>query len=151
MGKRTKLTDKEKKKIIADFSITQNKSETARMNKTTITTVNRLLDKNKDEVIEKVNQKKEENTKDILTYIDNAYEDQKEVIRLSLQALKEKLKKPDAFTNVKDIATVYGIMSDKALKSKELKIRESEISKKDKDNQDVMNKLDTLLEEQKNA
>ena len=34
---------------------------------------------------------------------------------------REKLKKVDAFTNVKDIITVYGIIVDKTLKLKEYK------------------------------
>jgi len=151
MDKRVKLTDKQKKNIIADYSLNTNLRETARNHNVSPTTVKRIVTNSEDEVLQKVAQKKEENTKDILTYIDESFEQQKNVIYLSLKALEDKLKKPDMFTNVKDIATVYGIVSDKALKSKELKLREKEISKKDKDNQNVMDKLDSLLEAQKNA
>lgn len=115
-----KLTDKQKKKIIADYVETQNYSETARLNNVSDMTVKRLVDNN-DEVLKNVEQKKEENTKDILEYMDKIYDKQKSIIDLSLSALEEKLKNPDMFTNVKDIATVYGVIFDKALKYKEMK------------------------------
>jgi glucan-binding YG repeat protein len=116
-----------------------NKSETARMNNTSIQTVSRLLDKNKDEVETKVTQKEEENTKDMLEYMDKTLNDQKKVIELCLNALQIKLAKPDMFTNVRDIATVYGIIYDKALKFKELSVRQQEI-KQEKSNIEEINK-----------
>ena len=114
-----KLTDKEKKKIIADYIETQNFSETGRMNNVSDMTVRRLVESNED-VLKKVEEKKKENTRDILEYMDNIYEKQKKIIDLSLEALIDKLSKPDMFTNVKDIATVYGVIFDKALKYKEM-------------------------------
>ena len=123
----TKLTDKQKKKIIADYVDNGNYSLTARMNNITETTCRRLLkdEKNK-EVVEKVELKKEENTQDILEYMDSIADKQKKIIDLSLEAIEEKLSKPDMFTNVKDIATVYGVIFDKALKYKEIKQKENE-------------------------
>lgn len=118
--KRTKLTDKQKKKIIADYINNGNYSETARMNGVSRNAVKAIVLKDEDTAL-KCQQKKEENTKDILEYMDSITEDQKEIVNLSLQALKEKLKKPDAFTNVKDIVTVYGVIFDKAMKYEELK------------------------------
>ena len=114
-----KLTDKEKKKIIADYIETQNFSETGRINNVSDMTVRRLVESNED-VLKKVEEKKKENTRDILEYMDNIYEKQKKIIDLSLEALIDKLSKPDMFTNVKDIATVYGVIFDKALKYKEM-------------------------------
>lgn len=114
-----KLTDKEKKKIIADYIETQNFSETGRMNNVSDMTVRRLVESNED-VLKKVEEKKKENTRDILEYMDNIYEKQKKIIDLSLEALIDKLSKPDMLTNVKDIATVYGVIFDKALKYKEM-------------------------------
>jgi hypothetical protein len=119
------LSDKQRKKIIADFTNIQNYSEVARMNNVTDTTVKRIVSNNK-EILEKVEQKKEENTKDILEYMDSIYDKQKNIIDLSLSALEEKLKNPDMFTNVKDIATVYGVIFDKALKYKEIKTKSNE-------------------------
>lgn len=117
-----KLTDKQKKKIIADYVETQNYSEVARMNGVDESTVRRIV-KSEDykDITKKAEQKKEENTKDILEYMDKIYDKQKSIIDLSLSALEEKLKSPDMFMNVKDIATVYGVIFDKALKYKEMK------------------------------
>ena len=120
-----KLTDKEKKKIIADYVNNQNYSETARINGVSVDTVRRLV-LNDSEIVNNLKQKKEENTKDILNYMDSIYDKQKNIIDLSLSALEEKLSSPDMFTNVKDIATVYGVIFDKALKYKEIKQKENE-------------------------
>lgn len=119
---RVKLTDKQKKKIIADYVNNGNYSETARMNNVKVETVRRIVKADKD-FVKKSEAKKEENTKDILEYMDEITEKQKQIIDLSMDALIEKLKKPDMFTNVKDIATVYGVIFDKAMKSKEIKAK----------------------------
>ena len=127
------LSDKQRKKIIADFTNIQNYSKVARMNNVTDTTVKRIVSNNK-EILKKIEQKKEENTKDILEYMDSIYDKQKNIIDLSLSALEEKLKNPDMFTNVKDIATVYGVIFDKALKYKEIKNKNNEGSSADINN-----------------
>ena len=136
----TKLTDKQKKKIIADYVDNGNYSLTARMNNISETTCRRILkeEKNK-EVVEKVELKKEENTLDILEYMDSIADKQKKIIDLSLEAIEEKLSKPDMFTNVKDIATVYGVIFDKALKYKELKTRQNN------PNSEQLTKVEELL------
>ena len=130
---RTKLTDKQKKKIIADYMENGNYRETARINNVSDNTVRNIVNKDQN-TSEKLAQKKEENTKDILEYMDSIVDDQKKIIGLTLKALKEKLESPDLFTNVKDIVTVYGVIFDKALKYKEMKLRELEIQQKKKDN-----------------
>ena len=148
---RNKLTDKQKKKIIADYMENQNYSETGRLNNVSNKTVERLV-KNNEEVSNKVKEKKEENTKDILEYMDSIVEKQKKIINLSLEALEYKLSKTDdVFMNVKDIVTVYGVILDKALKYKEMKLREEEMKYKNTTTQETLDKLDALLEEQKNA
>ena len=150
MAKR--LTDKDKNKIIADYMENQNYSETARINNVGVNTVKRLvLSQDNEEMARKSKQKKEENTKDILEYMDSIVKDQKEVIDLSLQVLKDKLKSPDLFTNVRDVATVYGVIFDKALKYKEMQLKEAEIKYRNTTSQETLDKLDALLEEQKNA
>lgn len=129
---RIKLTDKQKKKIIADYIENQNFSETARINGVNKSTVKRLIDSGYDkDVQQKATQKKEENTKDILEYMDSKVEDQKEIIDLTMQALKEKLSNPDILMSIKDIATVYGVIVDKALKWKELQVKTGDNNKND--------------------
>ena len=130
MAKR--LTDKDKKKIIADYMENQNYSETARINNVGVNTVKRLvLSQDNEEMARKSKEKKEENTKDILEYMDSKVEDQKEIINLTMQALKEKLSNPDILMSVKDIATVYGVIVDKALKWKELQVKTGDNNKSD--------------------
>ena len=147
---RTKLTDKQKKKIIADYMENGNYRETARINSVSDNTVRSIVNKDQ-KTSKKLAQKKEENTKDILEYMDSIVKDQKEVIDLSLQVLKDKLKSPDLFTNVRDVATVYGVIFDKALKYKEMQLKEAEIKYRNTTSQETLDKLDALLEEQKNA
>lgn len=123
---RNKLTDKQKKKIIADYIDNNNYSETARMNNTTDTTVRRIIRENK-EILKKVEQKKEENSQDMFEYMKNKDNDKKRIVDLCFEALDKKLSNLDMFTNVKDIATVYGIIMDKELKFRELELRKQEI------------------------
>lgn len=123
---RVKLTDKQKKKIIADYAQNTNYCETARINGVSEFTVRNIIKNSKDnEITKKIEQKQEENTRDILEYMDSIADKQKNIIDLSLKALEKKLKNPDMFTSIKDIATVYGVIFDKALKSKEMKIKQN--------------------------
>ena len=136
MAKR--LNDKEKQKIKADYIETGNLRETARMNNVSVDTVKRTVEAD-DEITQKLTQKKEENTKDILKYMDSIYDKQKKIIDLSLEALEKKLSNPDMFTNVKDIATVYGVIFDKALKYKEIQIKNEET-----DNSTINNNITSI-------
>ena len=147
---RTKLTDKQKKKIIADYMENGNYRETARINSVSDNTVRSIVNKDQ-KTSKKLAQKKEENTKDILEYMDKIAEKQKKIIDLSLEVLEEKLSNPDLFTNIRDVAIVYGTIFDKSLKYKEMKLREEEIKYKNTTTQETLDKLDALLEEQKNA
>lgn len=130
---RVKLTDELKKKIIADYVQNGNLRETARMNgNISPNTVKKIVNENK-EFEHICTQKQQENTKDILEYMSSNYEKQKKVIDLSLDAMINKLESNDMFTSLKDIATVYGIIFDKALKYKELE-------SKNENNLDEINK-----------
>ena len=124
--KRNKLTDKQKKKIIADYIDNNNYSETARINNISETSVRRIV-KGNEGIKEKVEQKKEENSQDMFEYMKNKDNDKKRIVDLCFEALDKKLSNLDMFTNVKDIATVYGIIMDKELKFRELELRKQEI------------------------
>ena len=115
-----KLTDKQKKKIIADYVDNGNYSETARMNNTTDTTVRTIIKDNKDVALKKIEQKKQQNTKDILEYMEETKDKRKKVIDLCLEKMEERLNK-DELMNIKDIATAYGVLVDKSLKVNEMK------------------------------
>lgn len=127
-----KLTDRQKKKIIADYIENGNYSQTARMNNTSDTTVRKIIKNSDSKELEKIERKKEENTQDMLEYLDSKKTDKKRVIELCFKALEDKLAKPDMFTSVRDIAMVYGVIVDKDLKYKELmnnKVQEDNLSK----------------------
>lgn len=124
---RVKLTDKQKKKIIADYVDNNNYSETARINNISETSVRRIV-KGNEGITEKVEQKKEENTQDMFKYIETKNKEKKKIIDLCFRALNDKLEKTDIFTNVKDIITVYGILIDKELKFKELELKKQELN-----------------------
>ena len=139
----SKISDKKKKEIIAYYVEVQNYRETARKFNIAPNTVKNLVKKNED-IAQICTQKKEENTKSVLQAMDDRAKDKILLIDKILKAIDKKLDDVDKFTNVKDLATAYGIILDKEIKVKELE-------NKNKDNQDVMDRLDKLLEEQRNA
>lgn len=114
-----KLTDKQKKKIIADYVETQNYSEVARMNGISDKTVKRIIDSVPD-VVEKVELKKQENTQSTIEYMQTQHESKKRILDKILKAIEEKADNVDMFTNIKDLATAYGIILDKELKFMEM-------------------------------
>ena len=139
MARGKKLTEKKRKKIIADYINNNNYRETARINNVAVNTVkNIVLAQNSKEFAKLCTEKKEEETKDILKYMDSIYEKQKNIIDLSLSALEKKLQNLDMFTNVKDIATVYGVIFDKALKYKEIQIKNDDKNKTDEINKNIL-------------
>lgn len=118
---RTKLTDKQKKKILADYIDNNNYCETARINNVSETTVRKICkDSNNKELTNKIEQKKEENTKTMLEMISETNNKRLGVISKLVTAIDDKAEKIDAFTNVKDLASAYGIMIDKELKFAEM-------------------------------
>lgn len=118
---RTKLTDKQKKKIIADYVENNNYSETARMNNVSEYTVRKLCkDDNNKELKQKIEQKKQENTKSMLEMIANTNEKRLNAISKLVDAIDDKAEKVDQFTSVRDLASAYGVMIDKELKFAEM-------------------------------
>lgn len=117
---RTKLTDKQKKKIVADYIETQNYKQTGIKNKVDTETVRRVV-KEDEEFAKKLERKKEENTQTTLEYMDKQHETKKRILDKLLKGIELKADDIDMFTNVKDLATAYGIIIDKELKALELK------------------------------
>lgn len=116
-----KLTDKQKKKIIADYIDCDNFSEVARMNGVNVSTVKRLIDSGYDKNLqEKAKQKKQENTLSTIEYMKTQHETKKRILDKILKAIEIKAEDIDAFTSIKDLATAYGIILDKELKVLEL-------------------------------
>ena len=136
-----KLTDRQKKKIIADYVDNGNYSETARLNNTTDTTVRTIIKENKNVALKKMEQKKEENTQDMLQYLESKKEDKKRVIELCVKAVEDELASPDMFTSVRDIAMVYGVIVDKDLKIKEIEATKSNVENINKNIANIANLL----------
>lgn len=120
---RKKLTDKKKKLIVADYIDCGNYSEVARKHGVSDTTIRKLVNTDS-ESLKKIEQKKEENTKDVLEYMDSLNEKKKSIINKLLLAIEDKADKLDSFTNIKDVASAYGIIIDKEIKLREIKTHE---------------------------
>lgn len=132
-----KLTDKQKKKIIADYVENQNYRETARMNNVSDVTVKDIVSKDKS-TLEKLEQKKQENTQSTIEYMQTQHESKKRILDKILKAIEEKADNIDMFTNIKDLATAYGIILDKELKVLEL-------NKRNENNEDLEKVKDIMV------
>lgn len=126
MAKR--LTDKEKKEIIAYYIECQNLRETARKFNVSPDTVKRLTKENKD-IEQNLSEKKEENTKSVLNELDKTKNKRINLLNKMIDKMEEKVENIDMFTNVKDLATAYGIIVDKDMKFLELTKEKGEQNK----------------------
>lgn len=105
-----RLTDRQKKKIVADYVNTQSVNAAAKMNGVSWDTVKRLLEKS-GEVEKKLEEKNRENTKDILAYMESQKEIVCEIIGKGLMVLNEPEKLAEATPN--QITTALGTLIDK--------------------------------------
>lgn len=105
-----RLTDKQRKEMISDRAEGMSYRQLAERYGTSVTTVKRTLAKNP-EVSQKVTQKKESNTADILAHMDEKRDTVNEIIDKVLDVLndKEKLSR----TGPMQLATMLGIVIDK--------------------------------------
>lgn len=113
-----RLTDAEKKKIVADYVINQNYSETARLNNCSDNEVRNIVKANKD-FSKKLEDKKEENTQNMLDWFTSQYATKQRILNKLLKAIEEKSEDNDINT-IKELATAYGIILDKELKMMEM-------------------------------
>lgn len=126
-----KLNDLDKKEIIANYLETQNYSETARNYKVSEATVRKIVKSS--DITKNLEEKKKENTQNVLSKMAEWNEKKIRITDKLLDAIEKKAENPDAFTNVKDIATAYGIIVDK-----ELKIEEVQASQGDQDESKIL-------------
>ena len=110
------LTDRQKKKIIADYVELGSYNAVAKKHKLSATTVKNTVLKDKKSV-EKCEQKKEQNTADILAFMEGKKQDVCYIISLYLEYLKDPNKLERA--SVQSIATSLGIVIDKFTKDAE--------------------------------
>lgn len=122
MAKR--LTDKDRKQILADYAETENYRETARNLGLSDRTVRKIC-KETSELTQLIAQKKEQNTSDMLAYMESRKEQAQGIIDNCLAVLPEKLEKANAV----QLATVMAILIDKFTANTTIAEHESEIVK----------------------
>lgn len=105
-----RLTDKQRKEMISDRAEGMSYRQLAERYGTSVTTVKRTLAKNP-EVSQKVTQKKESNTADILAHMDEKRDTVNEIIDKALDVLNDKEKL--SHTGPMQLATMLGIVIDK--------------------------------------
>lgn len=105
-----RLTDKQKKKIIADYVQLGSYNAVAKINGVSNHTVKRIVSESP-ETSKKVQQKKEENTADILDYMERQKSGVCEILDICLNELKN----PEKYAKVppQQIATTMAILIDK--------------------------------------
>lgn len=104
-----RLTDKQKKKIVADYLETQSYSATARLNGVTHQTVKRIVQESPD-FSEKLQQKKDMDTADIIAYMESKRDAVYNIIEVGLRILPEKIETAKSAT---EVTTALGTLIDK--------------------------------------
>lgn len=130
-----RLTDKQKKKIVADYVQLGSYNATAKINGVSLNTVKKIVQGNAD-IAEMCNRKKEENTAEMIAFMDSRKGEAQKVIDAYLKALADPKKLDGA--SLSQIATALGIVVDK-------------FTKNTANGNDSMNKLDNLLREFRDA
>ena len=113
-----RLTDKQKKEIIADYIQLGSYNAVAKLHGVSKDTVKRVVQSCED-FAQKAQQKKEENTADILAFMDGKKQDVCAIISLYLEYLQD-LNKLDR-ASIQSIATSLGIIIDKFTQGAEKK------------------------------
>ena len=105
-----KLTDKQKKQMIADYLDCENYSAVARKYEVSRTTVKKVVESD-GEIGKKLKDKQEENTQDVLQYMEKKKDKVCELIGEYLTQLVDPYKLQEA--SIKDIGLSLGIVIDK--------------------------------------
>jgi hypothetical protein len=106
-----RLTDKQKKKIIADYVQLGSYNAVSKLNGVSATTVKNLVLKQGADFAKKCEQKREENTVDILEYMEKQKRTVCEIIEKGLAALNDPEKLAEATPS--QITTALGTLIDK--------------------------------------
>ena len=105
-----RLTDRQKKKILADYVQLGSYNATAKVNGCSLNTVKKLVQENA-EIAELYEQKKMENTADILAYMESQRDTVCQIIGKGLAVLNDPEKLSEATPN--QITTAIGTLIDK--------------------------------------
>ena len=105
-----RLTDRQKKKILADYVQLGSYNATAKVNGCSLNTVKKLVQKNA-EIAELYEQKKMENTADVLAYMESQRDTVCQIIGKGLAVLNDPAKLAEATPS--QITTAIGTLIDK--------------------------------------
>ena len=86
-----KITDKQKKKIVADYLELQSVNAAAKRNNVSWKKAKEAIQED-EELTKKLEQKKEENTADVFAYMDSKRDEVFEIISVGLEVLPEKIR-----------------------------------------------------------
>lgn len=104
-----RLTDRKKKKIVADYLETESYNATAKKNGVCGQTVRRVIEESQG-ITENLKRKKEENTADILAYMDSRRKQVCDIIEVGLAVLPEKIQ---TAKTASEVTTAIGTLIDK--------------------------------------
>lgn len=104
-----RLTDRQKKKIVADYLELGSYNATAKRNGVSDTTVKRIIVES-GEITEKLEQKKAENTADILAYMESKRNAVCDIIEVGLAVLPDKIQ---TAKSASEVTTALGTLIDK--------------------------------------
>lgn len=115
-----RLTDLKKKKIISDYISCENYSKVGRKHNVSGNTVKRIV-KSDPQTSKKVNQKKEENCKDVIDSMSKESWKFKRFADYFFERLNPENNKSELDSiPISQLGTTFGILADKFLKSKEI-------------------------------
>jgi len=109
-----RLTDMQKKQIIADYVELGSYNAVAKKHGVADTTIKKIVCANS-ETQKKAEQKKEQNTLDMLAYMDSRKASAQEFIDLAMESIKDPRKLDKA--GLQSIATALGIIVDKFIQT----------------------------------
>jgi len=104
-----RLTDKQKKKIIADYTAVESYNAVAKVNGVSKDTVKRIV-QNCADFAQIAKQKKEQNTTDIIAYMEGKRDQVCEILQTGLDVLPEKIKNAKSAS---EVTTAMGTLIDK--------------------------------------
>lgn len=130
-----RLTDKQKKKIVSDYIMLGSYNATSKVNGVSPNTVKKIVNGNAD-IAEKCEQKREQNTLEMMAFMESRKVDAQNVVDEYLKALANPEKIEEA--TLSQIATALGIVVDK-------------FTRNTSSGNDSLNKLDGLLKEFRDA
>lgn len=110
-----KLNDKQKKQLLADRADGASIRQLAKKYKCSTTTIQRALKTGDDEVVQLITQKKAQNTKDVIAYMDT----KKDVACRLIELYMDEMARPEKIraTPLNQLATAFGIIIDKFTKA----------------------------------